>query len=280
MGLSAIILTKDGNDPKLKNAMESVKFADEIIVAKEKFPVEDFSQARNSALDKAKGEWVLFVDSDEVVGEELGDEVIKKIKMNEDWEKRGKRRYIDGYFLKRRDRFLGKWLRFGETAGVRLLRLARKDAGRWERPVHEVWKVKGRVGGLKNPLLHYSHDSVEEMAEKLDRYSEIEGEYKLRRWAPVVRSPLPWSTSTRRGVATTGFGRTGDFFRGKKSGPSEKFAGLQILVEMILFPVGKFVWNYFFRLGFLDGMEGFIHAGMMSGHSFLVRAKVLNALIR
>ena len=42
---------------------------------------------------------------------------------------------------------------------------------------------------------------------------------------------------------------------------------------MILFPSGKFIHNYIFRLGFLDGMEGFIHAGMMSGHSFLVRGE-------
>ena len=225
MGLSAIILTKDGNDPKLKNAMESVKFADEVIVVKGKSPVSDFSKVRNVSLGKAKGEWVLFVDSDEVVSEKLRNEILYRFRIESG---------MTGYKLKRQDRFLGKWLRHGETAGVRLLRLAKKGAGRWERPVHEVWKINGRVGEFKNAILHYSHDSIGGLVEKLDRYSEIEAEWRLG-----------------------------------------KLGKLGILIEMILFPSGKFIHNYIFRLGFLDGMEGFIHAGMMSGHSFLVRGKVL-----
>ena len=55
--------------------MESVKFADEVIVVKGKSPVSDFSKVRNVSLGKAKGEWVLFVDSDEIVSEELKEEI-------------------------------------------------------------------------------------------------------------------------------------------------------------------------------------------------------------
>ncbi|MDZ7586274.1 MAG: glycosyltransferase family 2 protein, partial [Patescibacteria group bacterium] len=229
MKLSAIILTKDGNDLKFKKAVESVSFADEVLVVKEKFPVTDFSEVRNRALESAKGEWVLFVDSDEVVTKELGDEILQASGMT-------------GYKLRRRDRFLGKWLKYGETANIRLLRLAKKNAGRWTRPVHEVWKVEGITGELKNPLLHYAHDSVEGMVEKLDRYSGMETEYKLK---------------------------------------MVKMAGMAkwlIIFQLIFFPIGKFIQNYILRLGFLDGMEGFIHAGMMSGHSFLVRGKQLSFL--
>ncbi|MDZ7586323.1 MAG: glycosyltransferase family 2 protein [Patescibacteria group bacterium] len=256
MKLSAIILTKNGNDSKFKRAVESVKFADEVLVVKEKSSINDFSGVRNRALDRAKGEWVVFVDSDEIVTAELKEEILYRFRIppsltdrlrelfvHGSWSaiRRAGKSGMTGYKLRRQDRFLGKWLKYGETANVRLLRLAKKDAGRWVRPVHEVWKVAGNVGELKNPLLHYSHDSIEGMVEKLDRYSGMEGEWRLGK-----------------------LGRLGE---------------LGILIEMVLFPVGKFIQNYIFRLGFLDGMAGFIHAGMMSGHSFLVRAKILNALM-
>ena len=62
----------------------------------------------------------------------------------------------------------------------------------------------------------------------------------LKAIAPVVRSPLPWSTSTRRGVATTGFGRTGDFFLRKKTGPSEGDRSSTVIIYSlgadVLFP--------------------------------------------
>ena len=122
---------------------------------------------------------------------------------------------------------MGKWLRYGETVRVRLLRLAKKGVGRWERPVHEVWKINGRVGEFKNAILHYSHDSIGGLVEKLDRYSEIEAEYKNKQ---IVKY-------TNRQI--------------------DKWI---ILAQMIYFPDCKIRPKLYFRLGFLDGMEGFIHA--------------------
>ena len=166
MKLTVIVLAKE-DDAKLKRAAESVRFADEVIVVKENFPVKDFSEVRNRALDRAKNEWVLFVDEDEEVSQQLAREIRRVVEFSN-----------IGYFIRRRDKFLGKWLKHGETANIRLLRLARKDVGHWIRPVHEVWKTKGETGEFKDPLLHYSHDSVEEMVEKLDRYSGMEAEYR------------------------------------------------------------------------------------------------------
>ena len=44
--------------------------------------------------------------------------------------------------------------------------------------------------------------------------------------------------------------------------------------EIVVWPLGKFVYNYFINLGFLDGPQGFVYAFMMSFHSFLARAKL------
>ncbi len=62
---------------------------------------------------------------------------------------------------------------FGETSRVLLLRLAKKDAGTWVRPVHETWNVKGVVGTLTNPLDHYPHPNVAQFIDDINVYSTI-----------------------------------------------------------------------------------------------------------
>lgn len=125
----------------------------------------DFAGQRNFGLNKVRGEWVLFVDSDEVVSPELAQET------------QGVHGEYAGYYLKRKDYFLGKWLTHGETANVKLLRLARKDAGKWVRPVHEIWDVKGNVGELVHPLLHYPHPNVAQFLDEINRYSSVRASY-------------------------------------------------------------------------------------------------------
>lgn len=218
-----------------------------IITLSTKEPIEDFAKARNRELDKTKTEWVMFVDKDEEMSPELKKELDchapSALAMTN----------ITGYKIRRIDRFLGKWLRFGETGNVKIVRLARKDSGRWERAVHEVWKIKGKAGELKSPIYHY-HDSVGEMIGKIDRYSSIEAE-----WRSTVIPRLD------RGI----YKNIIDIDLGSKAG----------MTMLLLYPMGKFIWNYFVKLGFLDGMEGFILAGLMSFHSFLVRSKQLETLM-
>lgn len=67
----------------------------------------------------------------------------------------------------------GRELAHGETGNIRLLRLARKDAGRWRRRVHETWDVRGATGELKNLLLHYPHQSLREFIADVDRMSTL-----------------------------------------------------------------------------------------------------------
>ena len=76
-------------------------------------------------------------------------------------------------YLKRQDKFLGKQLEHGETAAVRLLRLARKDAGDWQGKVHEAWEIKGKIGILSKPLLHERHLSLSEFIGRLNKYAKL-----------------------------------------------------------------------------------------------------------
>jgi hypothetical protein len=78
-----------------------------------------------------------------------------------------------GFYLKRQDTLFGKKLKFGETGKARLLRLARRDAGKWERRVHEVWNVLGRTEELNQPLLHYPHQAITQFLERINFYSTL-----------------------------------------------------------------------------------------------------------
>ncbi len=217
--LTAIVITKNKNNAK--PTIKSLKFADEILV--EEHPqINNFAQVRNQAMLKAKHSWVLFIDDDEIVTPELAKEIRTAIQTSR----------FNGYFLYRQDLFLKRILKHGENGTLKFLRLARKTAGTFNRPVHEVWLVKGRVGTLKHPLLHQPHHSIKSFLAKVNRYSTMEARYR--------------------------------FEKGKHSN----------LFKIATYPFLKWIHNYIFRLGFLDGTPGLIMALMMSFHSFQTWTKL------
>lgn len=183
--ISAVVLSH--NDVStIGETLKSLSWADEIIIVDDNSTDEtalrakkvgakvflralggDFASQRNFGLTKARGEWVLFVDSDEVVSPALAHEV----------KTRTKDPGIAGYYIARRDILWGKTLAHGEVGGIRLLRLAKKDAGRWVRPVHEVWEIAGKTGELTHPLLHSPHPDVAQFLSHIDRYSTINANY-------------------------------------------------------------------------------------------------------
>jgi glycosyltransferase involved in cell wall biosynthesis len=239
--ISAIVLTKN-EEKNIKDCLETLMWSDEIIVIDddstdktreiaEKLGAKvfvhplnnDFSVQRNYGLEKAIGEWVLFIDADERVPAALAAEVSSiKYQVSS----------INGFYLRRKDFLFGKWLEHGETSNIRFLRLAKKGTGRWIRPVHEIWQIDGQLGELKNPLLHFPHQTTEEFLENINFYTDLNAQVFYE-----------------QGVKTS-------------------------YCQIIAYPVGKFIKNYFLKLGFLDGMAGFLHATFMSFHSFLTRAKL------
>jgi glycosyltransferase involved in cell wall biosynthesis len=237
--ISAVVLTKN-EQRNIKDCLKSLQWCVEIIVIDDYSEDNtreiaktlgakvflhhlnnNFAQQRNFALRQAQGEWVLFIDADERVSAALAAEIYNL-----------QFTIYNGFYLKRRDFFGGKWLKHGETANVKLLRLGRNGAGRWQRQVHETWEIKGKLGELKNPILHYPHPTISEFLETINYFSTLH--------ADVLFS---------EGVKTN-------------------------LFQISVYPVGKFLKNWIYRRGFLDGAPGLIVALMMSFHSFLARAKL------
>ncbi|MBI4099825.1 glycosyltransferase family 2 protein [Candidatus Microgenomates bacterium] len=213
--LSAIILARS-SDEILPETLASVAFCDEQIILTDPALV-NFAAQRNRGLERVKGGWVLFVDSDEVVSPALATEIKRAIKDND----------CRGYYLKRDDYFAGKKLHFGETTSVRLLRLAHKNAGTWHGKVHEIWKISGRIGQMTQPLIHYPHPTIQNFIEHINQYTTI------------------------------------------RAAEVKNFS----LFEVLVYPPAKFFQNFVLRLGFLDGLAGFVMAYMMSLHSLIVRIK-------
>jgi glycosyltransferase involved in cell wall biosynthesis len=182
--ISAIVLSHNDQD-SITRTLASLSWCDEIIVIDDfstdaTVPIvrkytpnvyqhhlnDDFATQRNFGLTKAKGDWLLFIDSDEVVRTDLAKEIQESLEID-----------CAGFYLKRQDWLFGKPIKHGETSRVRLLRLAKKNAGKWVRTVHEVWDVDGMRAELSHPLDHFPHQDVAQFIDEINRYSTINARY-------------------------------------------------------------------------------------------------------
>lgn len=181
--ISVVILTKN-EEKNIKEALASVLWCEEIVViddnstdktveiAKQSGAVVyfrdlagDFAAQRNFGLEKARGDWIFFLDADERVSEALKNEIQQTIA--------SRRNRYNGYRIKRKDYMWGRELRHGETAGISLLRLGRKGNGKWVDSVHETWNITGHLGELHAPLQHYPHQSVREFLAEINFYTDL-----------------------------------------------------------------------------------------------------------
>lgn len=139
---------------------------------------------KQKALDACRSEWILQLDADEVVTAELRHEITRLIKGNP---------IENGFYIPRRNYFLGHWLRKGGQYPDYVIRLLRKNKGRFpSKSVHEQIVIDGKVGYLKYPLLHYSYGSVTEYWMKVTRYIELEARELAAQH--VSRSISSWVT--------------------------------------------------------------------------------------
>lgn len=180
--ISAVLITKNEKDD-IAEAIKSVSWANEVIVvdcgstdgtvetaeragAKVlKKEWEGYVAQKNWANGKARGEWIISLDADERVTPELHEEIIDLIKAGTD---------LNGYYIPRRSRFLGRYIRHCHWYPDYQLRLFKKDKGAWTGGlVHERVEVQGKTGYLKNDLIHLTYKDIADQTEKLNRYSTL-----------------------------------------------------------------------------------------------------------
>ena len=216
-----------------------------------------YAAQKNSAIDKAQGDWILSLDADEelepgatggihllmskpegcserelqnlarAAGGDSLDQVETVMAYEEGFGVNSAKRAEDiplalgGYWFPRKNFFLGQWIKHGGFWPDPKLRLFRRGYGRFEnRAVHETLKIDGYTARLRSgALLHHSYPSLSDYIEHMNRYSSLGAEM----------------------VVAKGVGRVRFSF-----------------INIVLRPLFTFIYNYFFRLGFLDGREGLL----------------------
>lgn len=211
--LSLIVISKN-EEAAIARCLRSANFADEIVVvdhASTDKTVEiaralgarvivtpdwpGFGPQKNRALQEATGDWVLSLDADEWIEPPLAAEIRAAIARAD---------AADGYAIPRRSRFCGHIVRHGDWRGDRVLRLFRRNRGRFsDDHVHERVIVEGRLARLSSPLEHDSITDPADAADKIERYAtaaaaQLAAEGKtsslakaaIRGWAAFLRSYL------------------------------------------------------------------------------------------
>jgi glycosyltransferase involved in cell wall biosynthesis len=227
--LSVIIITKDAGD-HIRQCLESVKWADEIIVldsgsndntleicteyTSQVFSTDwpGFGMQKNRALAKAQGQWVLSIDADEVLSAPLIDEIKRVISDSRVRE--------EAYAIKRVSFFYRKKIKYGDWGHDYVVRLFRNQAMIQFSPVliHETLIGYRRLGHLKAFIFHQAIKNIDHLLNKLASYSTIGAQLAYQRH--------------------------------KKTS----------LFKAISHGLWCFIRGYFIRLGFLDGRAGLILA--------------------
>ena len=179
----SVVLATYNEAKNLAGCLDSVKgLADEIVIvdgtssdktvdiakeygAKVKITTNkpNFHINKQMAIDMGTKDWILQLDGDEQLSQELRDEIDSVINRESD---------INGYWMPRKNWFLGRFLMKGGQYPDYTLRLYRKGKGRLpQKDVHEQAVVDGKVGYLKAALLHYPYEDLSHYLKKWDRYN-------------------------------------------------------------------------------------------------------------
>ena len=120
-------------------------------------------------------DWILSIDADERVTEELQSEIRAAVENPA----------FDAYRVPFRDWMFGKFIYYGSWPHQAHIRLYRSGKAAWRGTIHEGVKVDGPVGQLSSPLLHYSHTTIGRFVEKLNKYTDIEAQEMFDRGVRV-----------------------------------------------------------------------------------------------
>ncbi len=265
MSISILVLTLN-EEINLPSCLESVKWSDEIVVfdsfssdrtvqiakahgarvVQRKF--DNYAAQRNAALNdvRYKYPWLLMVDADEQWDEKLYTEMSAAIE--DDTKDK-----ISIYHFRRKDMFLGKWLKYSLASSTWSGRLVRLGDISVKRKINEEYHTDGRKGFLTGKFVHYPFSKgVAWWLERHNRYSSMEAETLIHEVNEKLVIKMLFSTdpSVRR-----------------------KFLK-QLACRIPCRPLLVFCYLYFFRLGFLDGFAGLTYCRLRAIYEYMIDLKV------
>lgn len=237
----SLVVTTLNNSQTLAKCLESVAWADEIVVL-DSFSRDKtcdiarahgarviqhaflgYAKQKQMAIDAATHDWVLLLDADEALSAEVGDEIRDLM---------AKTPSADGYTLPRIELLFWRW----SSPRVRMNRYLRlfdrRLCGMNDVPIHAAPECRGRIRRLTHGFYHYGEPDIHTKVAKLNYYSSGLVEYK----AAANRSLSPW--------------------------------------WLVVYPPLAFVRSYIFKRNFVNGWAGFIGSVCMAFYAFLKYAKV------
>jgi len=243
MNKISVCLATFNEEENLKDCLESVKWAEEIVLvdgqstdktvalAKKytnkiiirKNPLM-FHLNKQKAFAAATQDWILYLDADERVSEKLKKEILAAVK----------KKSYQGFWLPRKNIIFGQWIKHSLWWPDYQLRLFRRGKAFLPcKSVHEQPKLTGKAGYLKNPLIHQSYQTVTQYVERLNNlYTENDLRVFLRE-----KKKIHWYDALR-------------------------------------FPVEDFLATFFARKGYRDGLHGLVLSLLQAFSSFITFAKL------
>ena len=263
MSVSVFIQTLN-EEVNLENCLKSVNFSDDIVV------LDSFSTDQTEEISKKyncrfiqreydgrannqnwavknikfKYKWVWYVDADEITTTELRDEILDIVKSDT-------KKVL--YRVRFKNMLMGKWLKNSSLYPTWISRLFIPEKIRWERPANPIAIIDGEEGQLKNHILHYSFNKgFNAWFEKHNKYSYFEAQETIKELKKDF-----------------------NFFElFQKSAANGRQALKKLSFRFRLRAPLKFIYMYFFKLGFLDGYPGFTYCILTSIYEYMIVLKV------
>lgn len=253
----SVVLATYNEEGNLPRCLDSVKdLADEIVIvdgtskdktveiakkynAKVKVTSNppNFHINKQKAIDLATGTWILQLDADEVVSDELKEE-IKKVLKAEGQE--------NGFWMPRKNYYLGRFLMKGGQYPDYTVRLYRNGKGKLpQKDVHEQAIIEGKVGYLKHALLHYPYKDFSAYYSKWMRYnhllaSQINEDMMGKNYIVKFYLSLGYLIAKPGHWMITSYGRHKGFMDGWQGFVFSLFSALRFPVSFILYLNGDF----------------------------------------
>jgi len=196
-----------------------------------------YAAQKNLAIDQAAGDWILSLDADEAVDSDLIDALtgrandsLPRASRSPDWcltmGQRGQTEEFlkgrpAGFFVRRKNYFMGRWIRHGGFWPDPKLRLFRRGTGSFQdRAVHENIRVNGPTKAISyGAIIHHAYPTLSDYIDHMNRYASLAAEMVVAKQNGKVRFSI---------------------------------------INIVLRPLATFLYNYFLRLGFVDGREGLL----------------------
>jgi (heptosyl)LPS beta-1,4-glucosyltransferase len=243
--ISVVVNTRN-EEKKIKRCLESVDWADELVVVDmhsqdktvtiaENFGAKIFTHrflkyvepARNFALLKATGDWLLVLDPDEEVPSSLAKK-LQKLARNPEGN--------DFFRLPRKNIIFGKWVKHSRWWPDYLIRFFKKGNVTWSREIHGIPITRGKGADLEakeeNAIIHHHYDSISQFLKRLNRYTDVQAKELVEEGHQFA-----WS-------------------------------------ELLMKPSGEFLSRFFASKGYKDGLHGLALALLQALSELIVYLKV------